>query len=81
MFQGFEKTDGGFLIITNKSILNISNLHQELFAEEYDFMYDSIADSKDRAKGINFMSKEYRLKVAEKRRRLGVSQLSSSGRR
>ena len=78
--QGFEKTDGGFLIITNKTILNISNLHQELFAEEYDFMYDSIADSNDRAKGINPMSKEYQLKVAEKRRRLGVSQLSSSGR-
>ena len=43
-------------------------------------MYDSIANSNDRAKGINPMSKEYQLKVAEKRKRLGVSQLSSSGR-
>tara|TARA_B100000963_G_scaffold210441_1_gene183329 strand:+ start:193 stop:747 length:555 start_codon:yes stop_codon:yes gene_type:complete len=78
--QGFEKIDGGFLIIINKTILDINNLHRELFAEEYDFMYDSISDSNDRAKGINPMSKEYQLKMAEKRRRLGVSQLSSSGR-
>ena len=41
-------------------------------------MYDSIADSKDRAKGINPMSKEYQLKVAKKRKRLGVSLLSRS---
>lgn len=77
--QGFEKTDDGFLIKTNKTKVNINNLHKELFAEEYDFMYDSFADSNDRAKGINPMSKEYQLKVAEKRRRLGVSQLSSAG--
>ena len=82
--QGFEKTDGGFLIKTNKSNkikVNSDKLHSELFAEEYDFMYDSIADSKDRAKGINPMSKEYQLKVAKKRKRLGVSLLSSSGRK
>ena len=42
-------------------------------------MDDSIADSNDRAKGINPMSKEYQLKVAKKRKRLGVTQLSSSG--
>jgi hypothetical protein len=82
MVQGFEKTDGGFLIKTNKTNktkVNINNLHKELFAEEYDFMYDSIADSNDRAKGINPMSKEYQLKVAKKRKNLGVSPLSSSG--
>ena len=54
-------------------------LHIELFSEEYDFMYDSIADSNDRARGINPMSKKYQLKVAKKRKRLGVSLLSSSG--
>ncbi|MAJ05590.1 MAG: hypothetical protein CL827_01860 [Crocinitomicaceae bacterium] len=82
MVQGFEKTDGGFIIKTNKSNkikVNSNDLHLELFAEEYDFMYDSIADSKDRAKGINPMSKEYQLKVAKKRKRLGVSLLSRSG--
>ena len=54
-------------------------LHIELFSEEYDKMYDSILDAKERAKGINPMSKEYQLKVAKKRKRLGVSPLSSSG--
>ena len=42
-------------------------------------MYDSIDDSIERAKGINPMSKEYQLKVAKKRKKLGVSPLSSSG--
>ena len=54
-------------------------LHIELFSEEYDKIYDSILDAKERAKGINPMSKEYQLKVAKKRKKLGVSQLSSSG--
>ena len=54
-------------------------LHIELFSEEYDKMSDSILDAKERAKGINPMSKEYQLKVAKKRKKLGVSQLSSSG--
>ena len=36
-------------------------------------MYDSIDDSKERAKGINPMSKEYQLKVAKKRKKLGVT--------
>ena len=39
----------------------------ELFSEEQDHMFDSISDAKDRAKGINPMSNEYQLRVAEKR--------------
>ena len=42
-------------------------------------MSDSILDAKERAKGINPMSKEYQQKVAKKRKNLGVSPLSSSG--
>tara|TARA_Y100000385_G_scaffold127843_1_gene133062 strand:+ start:373 stop:927 length:555 start_codon:yes stop_codon:yes gene_type:complete len=59
--------------------LDPKQLHIELFSEEYDKIYDSISDAKERAKGINPMSKEYQLKVAKKRKKLGVSQLSSSG--
>ena len=59
--------------------MDTKQLHIELFLEEYDKIYDSILDAKERAKGINPMSKEYQLKVAEKRRRLGVSPLSDSG--
>jgi|TARA_B110001452_G_scaffold41907_1_gene32168 hypothetical protein len=59
--------------------LNAKQLHIELFSEEYDKMSDSILDAKERAKGINPMSKKYQLKVAKKREHLGVSPLSSSG--
>jgi hypothetical protein len=59
--------------------LDPKQLHIELFSEEYDKMYDSILDAKERAKGINPMSKEYQQKVAKKRKNLGVSPLSSSG--
>tara|TARA_A200000113_G_scaffold98491_1_gene88274 strand:- start:1958 stop:2329 length:372 start_codon:yes stop_codon:yes gene_type:complete len=59
--------------------LDTKQLHIELFLEEYDKIYDSILDAKERAKGINPMSKEYQLKVAKKRKKLGVSPLSSSG--
>ena len=59
--------------------LDAKQLHIELFSEEYDKMSDSILDAKERAKGINPMSKDYQLKVAKKREHLGVSRLSSSG--
>lgn len=59
--------------------MDTKQLHIELFLEEYDKIYDSILDAKERAKGINPMSKEYQLKVAKKRKKLGVSPLSSSG--
>ena len=59
--------------------MNAKKLHIELFSEEYDKMSDSILDAKERAKGINPMSKKYQLKVAKKREHLGVSPLSISG--
>ena len=59
--------------------LAAKQLHIELFSEEYDNMSDSILDAKERAKGINPMSKEYQQKVAKKRKNLGVSPLSNSG--
>jgi hypothetical protein len=59
--------------------LDAKQLHIELFSEEYDKMSDSILDAKERAKGINPMSKEYQQKVAKKRKNLGVSPLSNSG--
>ena len=59
--------------------MNAKQLHIELFSEEYDKMFDSILDAKERAKGINPMSKKYQLKVAKKREHLGVSPLSISG--
>ena len=58
--------------------LDAKQLHIELFSEEYDKMSDSILDAKERAKGINPMSKEYQQKVAKKRKNLGVSPLSNS---
>jgi hypothetical protein len=42
------------------------NFHTELFPEESDFFYDSIADANDRRQGINPMSKEYQLKQRER---------------
>lgn len=57
----------------------IKKLHDKLFPEEYDFMYDSIADANDRARGKNPMSKDYQKEVNEKRASLGVSQLSENG--
>lgn len=59
--------------------MDTKQLHIELFSEEYDKMSDSILDAKERAKGINPMSKEYQQKVAKKRKNLGVSPLSNSG--
>ncbi len=54
-------------------------IHLERFPEEYDFMYDSIADATDRDKGINPMNQEYIEKVSRKRKELGVTPLSQSG--
>lgn len=54
-------------------------IHTERFPEEYDFMYDSHADVADRRKGKDPMSDKYTAKVSEKRRKLGVGQLSENG--
>lgn len=54
-------------------------IHVEKYSEEYDFMYDSISDAKDRSKGINPMRQDYIEKIKKKREALGVTQLSDSG--
>jgi len=56
-----------------------SLLHGRLFPEEYDFMSDSSSDAYDRKRGINPMSEAYIKKVAERRRVMGFSPLSSGG--
>ena len=56
-------------------------IHGEKFPEEYDFMYDSIAEVNDRNRGINPMRREYIEKIREKRAKLGVSPLAENGMR
>ncbi|NOQ64919.1 MAG: hypothetical protein GQ582_10445 [Methyloprofundus sp.] len=55
------------------------SIHAEKFAEEYDFMYDSGVDAKERKKGINPMNQEYIDKIKQKRADLGLTQLSENG--
>ena len=50
----------------------IEALHLETFPEEYDEIYDSIADAEDRSRGINPMSDEYIAEVNARRKKLGV---------
>ncbi|WP_223883427.1 5' nucleotidase, NT5C type [Arenibacter lacus] len=57
----------------------VKNLRLALFGEEYDFMGDSGADSKDRSKGISPMSQEYTDRVNKKRETFGVSPLGEAG--
>jgi hypothetical protein len=47
--------------------------HLRLFTEEYDFMADSSAEAKLRARGINPMSPEYVQKTNEQRHCLGFA--------
>src|SRR5690606_21247753 len=54
-------------------------IHIEWFPEEYDHMYDSIVDAKERARGGNPMSSEYIGRVAKKRAERGVEPLSDAG--
>ncbi len=58
---------------------NAKELHLALFSEEYDYMFDSYADSQDRNSGKNPMNQEYQAKVNRKRELLGVSLISSGG--
>ncbi|GEM_PF-935070 len=53
--------------------------HIRMFPEEYDFIYDSIAEAAERRRGINPMNNEYQEKIKEKRERLGVSPLLENG--
>lgn len=50
----------------------MNKLHLELFSEEYDYIYDSVADARDRSKGINPMSQAYIDKTNERRINMGV---------
>ena len=54
-------------------------LHTEIFSEEYDYMYDSIAEANKRAMGISPVSEAYIEKMNRKREFLGVSPLDSTG--
>ena len=55
------------------------SIHSDQFSEEYDVMFDSIADANERKRGINPMSDSYIKKVAVKREEQGVSPLLDSG--
>lgn len=48
-------------------------LHAELFAEEYDYMSDSISEANDRRRGKNPMSFEYTTMVNARRAELGIA--------
>jgi hypothetical protein len=65
--------------LQEKIIEEARKLHVELFPEEYDHMYDSIADAQDRARGTNPMNKAYTEKMNRKREFMGVGPLDSTG--
>lgn len=50
----------------------LNDLHSEQFPEEYDFIYDSIADKRDRNRDINPMSQAYQDRVNKRRLEMGV---------
>jgi len=59
-----------------------TELHAALFPEEYDCVYDSISEAKDRRRGISPMSAEYIAKTNARRKLLGFApfkETSSSG--
>ncbi|MBY6064514.1 hypothetical protein [Pseudidiomarina sediminum] len=56
-----------------------SQLHGHYFPEEYDYVYDSISEARDRRRGINPMSKEYTERVNRRRLQRGVSALNNEG--
>lgn len=51
----------------------------ELFPEEFDALFDSGSDLKDRAKGINPMTNEYAEKISIKRELYGLTPLAGNG--
>lgn len=55
-------------------------LHLTLFSEEYDEMWDSLSEIKDRDKGINPMLPEYTERMNKKRAAFGVTPLNEAGR-
>ena len=65
--------------LQEKIIEEARKLHIKMFPEEYDHMYDSIADASDRARGISPMSNKYIEKMNRKRESLDVAPLDSLG--
>lgn len=64
----------------NAEILELARqIHADWFPEEYDYLFDSIADSNDRARGINPMNSVYIDVVSAKRRAEGAEPLSVAG--
>ena len=57
----------------------VNDLKYALFSEEWDFMGDSMADSKDRSRGINPMSQDYTNRVNRKRKAFGVNPIYEGG--
>jgi hypothetical protein len=66
---------------SNKELVTrlVKDLHLILFSEEYDYMFDSLADIEDRKRGINPMNIDYINSVNKKRIDLGVDSLSENG--
>ena len=59
--------------------LTAKEMHLKVFSEEYDYMYDSIVDAKERSNGINPMSEEYQQRIILKRKKFRVSALAPNG--
>ena len=53
-------------------------IHYHYFPEEYDFHYDSLADARDRKRGIDPMSQDYTEGVNARRVALGVQPLNEN---
>ncbi|MDX1472469.1 MAG: hypothetical protein R3213_13305 [Flavobacteriaceae bacterium] len=54
-------------------------LHLQFFPEEYDYMMDSLLDSKERRQRKNPMTAEYVEQVNNRRREFGISPLATNG--
>lgn len=65
--------------LENDANILSGQLHSILFSEEYDLMYDSIAEAKKRKYGISPMNESYVKKISQKRNLMGVTPLNSSG--
>ena len=66
--------------LRNSEIFELAqSIHEEWFPEEYDHVYDSVAEANERKRGINPMSEGYIADVENKRKTMTVSLLSESG--
>ena len=57
----------------------VDSIHFGLFPEEFDFVYDSISEAKERRLGINPMSQQYIDAANSRRALLGVTNLPKNG--